>query len=94
MLLPEFPSAVFIAQEIQAVVGGETGIDIFPYGKDKAQIVNDFNELEDTLHFFGDRMDPAGNDYPLKKIIIDNDLGMCYNVKDWKHTWKLLKEHD
>ena len=24
---------------IQAVVGGETGIDIFPYGKDKAQIV-------------------------------------------------------
>ena len=34
---------------IQAVVGGETGIDIFPFGKDKAQIVNDFNELEDNL---------------------------------------------
>ena len=76
---------------IQAVVGGETGIDIFPYGKDKAQIINDFNELEDTLHFFGDRMDPAGNDYPLKKVILDNNLGRCYSVDDWKHTWKLLK---
>ena len=79
---------------IQAVVGGETGIDIFPYGKDKAQIVNDFNEFEDTLHFFGDRMDRAGNDYPLKRVILDNDLGMCYSVSDWKHTWKLLKEYD
>ena len=79
---------------IQAVVGGETGIDIFPRGKDKAQIVNDFNEFEDTLHFFGDRMDKAGNDYPLKRVILDNDLGMCYSVKDWKHTWKLLKEYD
>jgi phosphomannomutase len=76
---------------IQAVVGGETGIDIFPYGKDKAQIVEDFDELEDTLHFFGDRMDPAGNDYPLKKVILDNNLGTCYSVDDWKHTWKLLK---
>ena len=78
---------------IQAVVGGETGIDIFPIGKDKAQIVSDFKP-DDTLHFFGDRMDKAGNDYPLKRVILDNDLGMCYSVKDWKHTWKLLKEHD
>ena len=39
-------------------------------------------------------MDKAGNDYPLKRVIVDNDLGLCYNVKDWKHTWKLLKEYD
>ena len=78
---------------IQAVVGGETGIDIFPRGKDKSQIVDDF-EQNDILHLFADRMDTDGNDYPLKKVIIDNDLGMCYSVKDWKHTWKLLKEHD
>tara|TARA_Y100001958_G_C21062640_1_gene424936 strand:- start:42 stop:782 length:741 start_codon:yes stop_codon:yes gene_type:complete len=76
---------------IQAVVGGETGIDIFPRGNDKSQIVKDFNPKKDILHFFGDRMDPAGNDYPLKKVILDRDLGMCYSVNDWKHTWKLLK---
>jgi hypothetical protein len=77
---------------IQAVVGGETGIDIFPRGSDKSQIIRDFDP-NDTLHFFGDRMDPAGNDYPLKKIMLDNDLGICYNVRDYKHTWKLLKEY-
>jgi hypothetical protein len=39
-------------------------------------------------------MHPAGNDYPLKKIILDNDLGICYNVKDYEHTWELLKQYD
>ena len=32
---------------IQAVVGGETGIDIFPRGKDKSQIVDDFEQNDD-----------------------------------------------
>ena len=77
---------------LQAVVGGETGIDIFPKGKDKSQIVRDFDP-NDELHFFGDRMDRAGNDYPLKKIMIDNDLGICYNVMDYNETWNLLKQH-
>jgi phosphomannomutase len=76
--------------EIQAKVGGETGIDIFPLGSDKSQILVDFDP-NDELHFFGDAMHPAGNDYPLKKIMLDNDLGICYNVRDYVHTWELLK---
>ena len=76
---------------IQAVVGGETGIDIFPRGKDKSQIINDFGK-NDVMHFYGDRMDKAGNDYPLKKVILDKKQGHCYNVKDYKETWKLLKQ--
>ena len=36
----------------QAVVGGETGIDIFPMEKTKSQIVNDFNEFEDNFTLF------------------------------------------
>ena len=32
------------------------------------------------------------NDYPLKKVIIDKDLGHCYNVKNYKETWKILKD--
>ena len=77
--------------DIQAKVGGETGIDIFPIGSDKSQILRDFDP-NDEIHFFGDRMDIDGNDYPLKKELIDKDLGICYHVKDWKHTWKILKE--
>jgi len=77
--------------ELEARPGGETGIDIGLKGSDKSQILHDF-DINDELHFFGDRMDKAGNDYPLKKQIIDSDLGMCYNVKDYKETWQLLEE--
>ena len=77
--------------DLEARPGGETGIDIAPKGSDKSQILVDF-DLNNTIHFFGDRMDEAGNDYPLKKQIIDNGLGMCYNVYNYKETWKLLDE--
>jgi len=77
--------------KLQAVIGGETGLDIFPKGSDKSQIIRDFNP-HDILHFFGDATFKGGNDYPLKKVIIDNDLGYCYNVKDYKETWKILRE--
>lgn len=78
--------------DIQAKVGGETGIDIFPRGSDKSQILKDFDPRHDIIHFFGDAMHAEGNDYPLKKEIVDKDLGFCYNVKDYKETWKILKE--
>lgn len=72
-----------------AKVGGETGIDIYPLGYDKSQIVKDFS-TSDKLMFFGDKMDELGNDYPLKKAIEDNNLGSCFEVKDWQHTKKIL----
>jgi phosphomannomutase len=77
--------------DIDAKVGGETGIDIFPKGSDKSQILRDFDP-NDILHFFGDAMHREGNDYPLKKEIIDKDLGFCYNVKDYNETWKILRD--
>ena len=76
---------------IKEVVVGETGIDIFPRVKDKSQIINDFGK-NDVMHFYGDRMDKAGNDYPLKKVILDKKQGHCFYVKDYKETWKLLKQ--
>ena len=78
--------------DLNAVIGGETGLDIFEKGFDKSQIVKDFDPKNDILHFFGDAMRPGGNDYTLKKVIIDNDLGHCYNIKDYKETWKILKD--
>ena len=77
---------------LKAVVGGETGMDIFQNGFDKSQIIKDFDPVNDILHFFGDAMHKEGNDYPLKKVIIDKDLGHCYNVKNYKETWKILKD--
>ena len=81
----QFPS-------IEAVVGGETGIDIYPVGADKGQILRDFHP-QDHIHFFGDRMDNDGNDYPLKKAL-EKRKGPhnCYHVTDWKETFSILKD--
>lgn len=74
---------------IQAVVGGETGIDIFERGCDKSQVLTYIKT--DNIRFFGDRMDPIGNDWPLGKKILDNVVGKIYHVKDWKDTWSRLE---
>lgn len=76
---------------ITATVGGETGLDIAPTGADKSQILVDFNH-EDHIHFFGDRMDEGGNDYPLKKALWDGYYQQtCYHITDWQDTWEKLK---
>jgi phosphomannomutase len=76
---------------ITATVGGETGIDIHPTGADKSQILKNFDLSKDKIIFFGDRMDQGGNDYPLATA---NKTGKNYHVKDWKHTWEILKTYD
>lgn len=77
--------------DIQAKVGGETGIDIFPKGCDKSQILKDFDLDTDYILFFGDRMDTDGNDKPLADA---NSKGKNFHVTDWQHTWNLLKEFE
>lgn len=70
-------------------IAGETGIDITIKGKNKAQIIEDF-DASDELFFFGDRMDLEGNDYPLSEAI-QNIGGKSFHVKDWRETWYHLK---
>lgn len=72
--------------DITATVGGETGIDIYRKGGDKSQILEDFNK-DDKIFFFGDRMEPGGNDWPLAAKL---DEKRCYNVKGWRDTWERL----
>ena len=75
--------------DITVALGGQTGIDIGPKGSDKSQILRDFDKTDD-VHFFGDMMQEGQNDWPLAMAIVDNMMGSCYNVKDYKETWKLL----
>ena len=76
-------------QFLDAVVGGEISIDIYPKGKDKGQIIE---ELDDDFIFFGDRLSPGGNDYPLKKASMVRQLkgNEFHHVKSWKDTRNLL----
>ena len=76
--------------DLTVAVGGQTGLDIGPIGSDKSQILRDFN-IDDKLHFFGDRMEPGGNDYSLGEAVKARG-GKSYKVNTWKDTWKLLDE--
>jgi phosphomannomutase len=76
---------------VEATVAGETGIDIYKQGTGKDQILTDIMD-QGPIHFFGDRQDPAGNDYRLAQSILTRNAGECYHVRDWQHTWTLLKE--
>ena len=57
-------------------------------GSDKSQIIRDFPDGD--VVFFGDRLDPHGNDRPLADAIIDNKLGIVVEVLGWKDTWNKL----
>ena len=76
--------------DLHATVGGQTGLDIAPHGRDKSQILRDFNE-DDELHFFGDKMEEGGNDYSLA-VEVEKRGGLSYNVENFKDTWKLLSK--
>lgn len=76
--------------ELQATVGGITGIDIAPRGSDKSQILRDFGD--EQLYFFGDDMESeTGNDYSLMTSIVDGNRGVCYSINNWTETWDILK---
>ncbi len=68
---------------LEAVIGGETGIDLFVKGRNKAQIKDD---IKGTIIFFGDRCEPGGNDYSLAKV-----ADVVYHVKDWQETEYILR---
>jgi len=74
--------------DLYATVGGETGLDIAPQGRDKSQILRDF---DGDVKFFGDKMDKGGNDYLLAQTIREKKLGATYYVFDYKHTWEILQ---
>ena len=76
--------------DLEAKVGGETGIDIAPRGANKSQILRDFKK-DDTIHFYGDAMFEGGNDKPLADTLMQYQLGFSHQVRDWKHTWEKLK---
>lgn len=77
MIRPEFP-------EMDFTIAGETGLDIFPKGKDKAQ-VKDWIDKE--IFFFGDKCEEGGNDFALAKV-----AEMVYHVRNWQETQEAIRK--
>jgi phosphomannomutase len=72
--------------ELEAKVGGETGLDISPKGLNKSQIIKDFDLNKDEIWFFGDAMYEGGNDRPLADVV-QHTRG----VTSWKQTMEYLE---
>ncbi|QIK64047.1 HAD-IIB family hydrolase [Leucobacter viscericola] len=71
--------------------GGSTSVDITRRGIDKAYGMRKLEEhtgipLSDML-FVGDRLDPDGNDYPVKALGV-----ACHAVTDWEDTADFLEQ--
>ena len=73
--------------ELEATAGGQISVDIHEYGKNKSQIRR---KLDGIIHFFGDKTEKGGNDYPIASILEEPDK--VFQVDDWEHTYRLLKE--
>lgn len=82
----------FYTNGVSAQVAGATGLDIAPVGKDKRQVIDDFDDV--NVLFFGDMMQPGGNDEPLATAIQkrNNPQDGSIWVKDWEHTFSILKD--
>jgi len=74
-----------LIQQFEVRVGGLTTIDITKLGIDKAygmnKLINQLSITKRDILFFGDKLQPGGNDFPVKEMGID-----CLEVSNWHDT--------
>ena len=75
---------------LEVQIGGQTGLDLAAEGRNKSQILRDFQWYHE-LHFFGDMMKEGENDYPLA-YSVEKRGGYNYTVKDYRETWRVLSK--
>lgn len=68
----------------EAVIGGDTSIDIFKKNHDKAQVKT---MVPGHMIFFGDKCYPSGNDYSLS-MLAETTHQINFG---WKETYEILK---
>ena len=81
-------------QDLDAVIGGEISIDIYPKGNDKSQVLEHIEKNHPTgeIIFIGDRIEGGGNDYPLAALM-DNIVNCdWYHTSGWKETKQILEK--
>jgi len=83
-----------IFPDYEASIGGQISIDIVPKGQNKSIVLKKILKFHAAaiILFFGDRMEPGGNDRPLAQALSkDNSLHQVKAVRSFNDTWQLLK---
>ena len=82
-------------KDLDAVLGGQISIDIYPKGMDKSQIFNVIEQERlvqpDEYIFIGDRTERGGNDYPLAVLMDNTENCDFYQTDGWEHTKEILE---
>lgn len=72
-------------KNFEITYGGSVGVAIYPIGWNKSQVMNYLDE--EDIYYYGDRIEPEGNDYPIYSHPNVNGVG----VIDYKDTINKLK---
>jgi phosphomannomutase len=83
-----------IYPEFEVSIGGMISVDIYPAGKNKAQVVDKLEEIhgEDVeMIFVGDRNVPGGNDWPLAQRLQTRAGSEWYQVLSYEETRALIE---
>ncbi|MDR0300647.1 MAG: HAD-IIB family hydrolase [Streptococcaceae bacterium] len=77
---------IFDESGIIAAIGGSTSIDVTLPGIDKAyaidQLMKETKMIKEDILFLGDKLQPGGNDYPVKTFGIDTiEVQSCEDTK-------------
>ena len=82
-------------KDLDAVIGGQISIDIYPKGNDKSQVLNVIEQERLTppseYIFIGDGIENGGNDYPLAELMDNTEICDWYHTKGWEHTKEILE---
>lgn len=81
--------AARLLPDLEVRSGGSTSVDITRKGIDKAygidKLLAELGTTRDRLLFVGDRLDEAGNDYPVRAMGVP-----CVAVEGWEETAQLV----
>mgnify|MGYP003112123477 CR=1 FL=1 len=78
--------------EIEAKIGGQISIDIFPKGNDKSQASKWIRQnVSDDIVFIGDQCDPTGNDFAIYREVLLRG-GNAHKVNSFNETREILEK--
>lgn len=80
--------------EFEVSIGGQISVDIYPSGKNKAQVVEKLREFHGPdveMIFVGDRNVPGGNDWPLAQRLERIDGSTWFQVESYNETRALIE---
>ena len=81
--------------DLDAVIGGQISIDIYPKGNDKSQVLNIIEQDRlvppNEYIFIGDGIQNGGNDYPLAELMANTEICDWYHTEGWEHTKEILE---